>query len=106
MESLEKKALCHELNEHKFFMTFDASARKKRKYHLPSKKKITFVENEKSFRCCSCFWLEVLTTRTFMNVARTLRAKNFNNKKKSSRRAKNMFMILFHGSFTGVMNLP
>lgn len=29
MESLEKKALCHELNEHKFFMTFDASAQKK-----------------------------------------------------------------------------
>ena len=24
-----KKALCHELNEHKFFITFDASAQKK-----------------------------------------------------------------------------
>jgi len=49
LNRIGKKALCHELNEHKFFITFDASAQKnvqKGKFsfqtHLSRKRKLFF----------------------------------------------------------------
>lgn len=42
LNRIGKKALCHELNEHKFFITFDASAQKKCTENFPSK--LTFQE--------------------------------------------------------------
>ena len=70
-----KKALCHELNEHKFFITFDASAQKKctERKILPSSSLPTHLLRKKTFLLA--FRLEVLTTRTFMIVAQGLRVK-------------------------------